>query len=150
MARQVVTTVTERLTTLAVETHAAAAAPPVAGAAPARRCPLASPPPPVTVKPLIRHIAEPAPAAASPAAPPTVHVTIGRLEIRSHDRRTRRVPPARREPRIASLDEYLQQRAGRVAASSPLAIATVTAVMKDLLNDGLVNSDLAAVVEASP
>lgn len=30
--------------------------------------------------------------------------------------------------------------------SSPLAIATVTAVMKDLLNDGLVNSDLAAVV----
>lgn len=30
--------------------------------------------------------------------------------------------------------------------SSPLAIATVTAVIKDLLNDGLVNSDLAAVV----
>jgi hypothetical protein len=30
--------------------------------------------------------------------------------------------------------------------SGPLAIATVTAVMKDLLNDGLVNSDLSAVV----
>ena len=30
--------------------------------------------------------------------------------------------------------------------SSPLAIATVTAVLKDLLNDGLVNSDLSASV----
>ena len=37
-------------------------------------------------------------------------------------------------------------RARVVAMSSPLAIATVTAVLKDLLNDGLVNSDLSASV----
>jgi hypothetical protein len=46
-------------------------------------------------------------------AEPTVHVTIGRLEIRATA--AARPAPARAptEPRIASLDEYLEQRAER-------------------------------------
>jgi hypothetical protein len=53
-----------------------------------------------------------APAATPPAAsPPSVHVTIGRVEVRA----STPAQPARsrpQPPRIMSLDEYLTQRAG--------------------------------------
>jgi hypothetical protein len=61
----------------------------------------------------------PSPASSAPSSRPadqTVHITIGRLEIRATAPARSAAPPAepgRREPPIASLDDYLQQRAGR-------------------------------------
>ena len=109
-----------------------------------------------------QHTNDPIPRAA-PVAPATVvipdepprpdpesvvHITIGRVEVRATPSSTPSRPP--RQPSGTSRDVPRgvprSTRARVVAMSSPLAIATVTAVLKDLLNDGLVNSDLSASV----
>ena len=61
-------------------------------------------------------------------------------------------PPARRAgaapSRSLSLDEYLRAAAEAVV-STALAIAGVTAVLRDLLNDGLINQNVSGVARAA-
>jgi hypothetical protein len=72
-------------------------------------------PPPQPIVPLVAR-ARPEPA-RSPAAPPreetTIHVSIGRVEVRAVQPQA---APARREasrPAVMSLDEYLRSRSAR-------------------------------------
>jgi hypothetical protein len=68
-------------------------------------------PAPVVVEPRVegrRHRAEPA--TPAPAAPPPVHVTIGRVEVRASTAAAEPVGRPRPRPQVMSLDEYLDQR----------------------------------------
>lgn len=49
---------------------------------------------------------------AEPAAAPSIHVTIGRVEVRAVQPAAARRRPAAAGPAVMSLDEYLKQRAG--------------------------------------
>lgn len=68
-------------------------------------------PAPVVVEPRVegrRHWAEPT--APAPAAPPPVHVTIGRVEVRATTATAEPVGRPRPRPRVMSLDEYLDRQ----------------------------------------
>jgi hypothetical protein len=66
-------------------------------------------------KPGGREAKAPAEPQSKPEPAPTIHVTIGRIEVRAT---TPSAPPhkQRTEPQVMSLDEYLRQRAGRGGA----------------------------------
>ena len=72
--------------------------------------------------------------------PPVVRVTIGRVEVRARPSRVHRRPvrprPAASADRL-SLDDYLERRAGHLAMSNHLAVATVTATLKRTLDEAL-------------
>ena len=73
-----------------------------------------------------------------------VHVSIGRIELT----RSEASPPARRpassKPSL-QLADYLAQPA-EAFVSNALAIAGVTAVLRDLLNDGIVNHNVSGIL----
>jgi hypothetical protein len=62
------------------------------------------------------YLAPEPPATAPPALPvpaaPTIHVTIGRVEVRASSAPTRRERGAARQPSVLTLDEYLRRRRG--------------------------------------
>ena len=74
---------------------------------------------------------------------PVIHVTIDRLDVRA--------PARRRSPRGSGRGRSLRSRCrticamapGRAAMSSPLAIGAVSAVLRNLLDNGLVEAGAA-------
>jgi hypothetical protein len=101
--------------------------PPVVAAKPsARRSEVSHVPPPPQLprsRPIRPQVTAPQPdlrsrrdsqSAAEPAAAPTIHVTIGRVEVRAvvQPAAAARRRPAAASPAVMSLDEYLKQRAG--------------------------------------
>ena len=74
---------------------------------------------------------------------PVIHVTIDRLDVRA----PARAEPARQRPRpqpTVSLSDYLREgSSGGAAMSSALAIGAVSAVLRNLLDNGLVEAGAA-------
>src|SRR5262249_43812568 len=75
---------------------------------------------------------------------PVVHVTIDRIEVRAAEPPRRRPEPRRSRPQPSvSLADYLRERCRRPPMSSPLAIGAVSAVLRNLLDNGLVEAGAA-------
>ena len=85
-----------------------------------------------------------APATRMPAknSLPDVHIHIGRVELTAVTAPRRRAPQQLRSAEQASrcaLDEYLAAAQAEDAMSNALAIAGVSAVLKDLLDSGMID-----------
>ena len=75
-----------------------------------------------------------------------VHVSIGRIELTAVQEAS---PPARRAAPVKPslpLHDYLARRQREAFVSNALALAGVTAVLRDLLNDRIVNENVAGVI----
>ncbi|MBE9180873.1 hypothetical protein IQ268_20140 [Oculatella sp. LEGE 06141] len=73
---------------------------------------LSLPHPPVALQPHSVSSDLPSPSSSLPSSPPTIHVTIGRIEVRATPPAGSPVAPSRPKLPVMSLDEYLRQRSG--------------------------------------
>ena len=80
--------------------------------------------------------------------PNEVHIHIGRIEVTAvHEPAAPRRRPRHRRPHRCRSSEYFAKRGPDM--STALAIAGVTAVLRDLLNDGLINHNVSGMLGSS-
>ena len=78
--------------------------------------------------------------------PPEIVISIGRIEVRARRAGAAEAAEARQRPAMTRLSDYLGRRGGGM--SNVLAIAAVTQLLKDLLNDALINGDVGQALGA--
>ena len=100
-------------------------------------------------RPSRRPAASPDRSSQRPPTPTEVHVHIGRIEVTAVHERAGAAPQGRAAPapRCRSTSTCAARR--RPPMSTALAIAGVTAVLRDLLNDGLINHNVSGVLGSS-
>ena len=86
------------------------------------------------------------PGAATTAT--TIQVTIGRIEVKATPPAAPRAAAARTTPPVMSLDQYLRARSGGASVSDSLAVAAVTATLRNLIAAGA--QGLGAAVTTQP